>query len=148
MVAQQTVRCTVQSHQPAQHRHRIGAAVDQIPQQIQRVAAWREIDPVQQTVQRLVAALHIAYQVNSHAAIDEYSHSARTKPGMDVLLIVFLNLRNGVFAMSEMALASSRKARLAALEESGDKGAAAALQLLEQPTQFLSTVQEIGRAHV
>jgi putative hemolysin len=61
--------------------------------------------------------------------------------GMDVLLIVFLTLLNGVFAMSEMALASSRKARLAALEESGDKGAAAALQLLEQPTQFLSTVQ-------
>ena len=60
---------------------------------------------------------------------------------MDVLLIVFLTLLNGVFAMSEMALASSRKARLAALEESGDKGATAALQLLEQPTQFLSTVQ-------
>jgi len=61
--------------------------------------------------------------------------------GMDVLLIVFLTLLNGVFAMSEMALASSRKARLAALDEAGDKGATAALALLEQPTQFLSTVQ-------
>ena len=61
--------------------------------------------------------------------------------GMDVLLIVFLTLLNGVFAMSEMALASSRKARLVALGEAGDKGAATALQLLEQPTQFLSTVQ-------
>ncbi len=60
---------------------------------------------------------------------------------MDVLLIVFLTLLNGVFAMSEMALASSRKARLAAMQEGGDKGAGAALQLLEQPTQFLSTVQ-------
>ena len=60
---------------------------------------------------------------------------------MDVLLIVFLTLLNGVFAMSEMALASSRKARLAALDEAGDKGATAALALLEQPTQFLSTVQ-------
>ncbi len=60
---------------------------------------------------------------------------------MDVLLIVFLTLLNGAFAMSEMALASSRKARLAAMEEGGDKGATAALQLLEQPTQFLSTVQ-------
>ena len=60
---------------------------------------------------------------------------------MDVLLIVFLTLLNGVFAMSEMALASSRKARLAAMEEGGDKGAGAALQLLDQPTQFLSTVQ-------
>lgn len=61
--------------------------------------------------------------------------------GMDVLLIVFLTLLNGAFAMSEMALASSRKARLAALDEAGDKGATAALQLLDQPTQFLSTVQ-------
>ena len=60
---------------------------------------------------------------------------------MDVLLIVFLTVLNGVFAMSEMALAASRKARLAALDEAGDKGAHAALQLLEQPTQFLSTVQ-------
>ena len=64
-----------------------------------------------------------------------------TMAGMDVILIVFLTLLNGVFAMSEMALASSRKARLAALEETGDKGASTALQLLEQPTQFLSTVQ-------
>lgn len=60
---------------------------------------------------------------------------------MDILLIVFLTLLNGVFAMSEMALASSRKARLAALDEAGDKGAQAALRLLDQPTQFLSTVQ-------
>jgi putative hemolysin len=60
---------------------------------------------------------------------------------MDTLLIVFLTLLNGVFAMSEMALASSRKARLAALDEAGDKGAKTALQLLEHPTQFLSTVQ-------
>jgi len=60
---------------------------------------------------------------------------------MDVLLIVFLTLLNGVFAMSEMALASSRKARLAALAEAGDRGAQAALRLMDQPTQFLSTVQ-------
>jgi putative hemolysin len=60
---------------------------------------------------------------------------------MDVLLIAFLTLLNGVFAMSELALASSRKARLAAMAESGDKGAAASLKLLEDPTQFLSTVQ-------
>jgi putative hemolysin len=40
-----------------------------------------------------------------------------------------------------MALAASRKARLAAMAEGGDKGAAAALKLMENPTQFLSTVQ-------
>ena len=60
---------------------------------------------------------------------------------MDFLLIGFLTLLNGVFAMSEMALASSRKARLMAMAESGDKGAEAALGLLENPTQFLSSVQ-------
>ena len=60
---------------------------------------------------------------------------------MDFLLIAFLTLLNAVFAMSELAIASSRKARLAALAESGDKGAQAALTLMGTPTQFLSTVQ-------
>ncbi len=60
---------------------------------------------------------------------------------MDFLLIVFLTLLNGVFAMSELAIASSRKARLAAMEETGDSGAGAALRLMDRPTQFLSTVQ-------
>ena len=60
---------------------------------------------------------------------------------MDFLLIAFLTLLNAVFAMSEMAVASSRKARLTAMAESGDKGAQAALSLMGTPTQFLSTVQ-------
>ncbi|MGE0347906.1 hemolysin family protein [Hydrogenophaga sp.] len=60
---------------------------------------------------------------------------------MDTLLIVFLTLLNGAFAMSELALASSRKARLAAMAEAGDKGSVTALKLLENPTQFLSSVQ-------
>lgn len=60
---------------------------------------------------------------------------------MDLLLIIFLTLLNAVFALSEMALASSRKARLTAMAESGDKGAQAALVLLDNPTQFLSSVQ-------
>ena len=57
------------------------------------------------------------------------------------MLIVLLTLLNGVFAMSEMAMAASRKARLSALQEAGDHGAHAALRLMGQPTQFLSTVQ-------
>jgi len=60
---------------------------------------------------------------------------------MDFLLIAFLTLLNGLFAMSELALASSRKARLAAMAEAGDSGAQAALRLVDNPTQFLSTVQ-------
>lgn len=60
---------------------------------------------------------------------------------MDFLLIVFLTLLNGVFAMSELALAASRRVRLNAMAEGGDGGAVAALKLLDNPTQFLSTVQ-------
>jgi putative hemolysin len=60
---------------------------------------------------------------------------------MDFLLIALLTLLNGVFAMSELALASSRKARLTAMAESGDKGARASLALLDNPTRFLSSVQ-------
>ena len=60
---------------------------------------------------------------------------------MDFLLIAFLTLLNGVFSMSELALASSRKPRLVAMAESGDKGSSAALELLSNPTQFLSSVQ-------
>src|SRR3954464_11383611 len=60
---------------------------------------------------------------------------------MDFLLIAFLTVLNGLFAMTEMALASARRARLAGVAEEGDGGAQAALKLLDQPTQFLSTVQ-------
>jgi putative hemolysin len=60
---------------------------------------------------------------------------------MEFLLIVFLTLLNGVFAMSELALAGSKRARLAALAEAGNQGAKAALELLGNPNQFLSTVQ-------
>ncbi len=60
---------------------------------------------------------------------------------MDVLLLALLTTCNALFAMSEMALSTSRSARLAVLAETGDAGAAAALKLLEDPTRFLSTVQ-------
>ncbi len=60
---------------------------------------------------------------------------------MELLLIVFLTLLNGVFAMSELALTASRKVRLMTLSEEGDKGARAALELLDRPNQFLSTIQ-------
>lgn len=60
---------------------------------------------------------------------------------MDYLLIAFLTLLNGIFAMSELALASSRKVRLNVMAEAGDRGAQAALGLLGNPTQFLSSVQ-------
>jgi len=60
---------------------------------------------------------------------------------MDILLIFLLTLLNAVFAMSEMALASSRKTLLSELEASGAYGAKAALALQNRPTDFLSTIQ-------
>jgi putative hemolysin len=60
---------------------------------------------------------------------------------MEFVLIVLLTLLNGVFAMSELALTASRKVRLQTMADTGDRGAQAALTLLENPTQFLSSVQ-------
>jgi len=60
---------------------------------------------------------------------------------MDVALLVFLILLNALFAMSEMALTAARKARLAVMVEAGESGAQAAIDLHEQPTRWLSTVQ-------
>ncbi|OYX34720.1 MAG: hypothetical protein B7Y99_04900 [Caulobacterales bacterium 32-69-10] len=50
-------------------------------------------------------------------------------------------LLNGLFSMSELAVVSSRKPRLRLRAERGDKGAAAALKLLDNPNRFLSAVQ-------
>jgi len=60
---------------------------------------------------------------------------------MDVALVVFLILLNGVFAMSEMALTAARKARLQVMVEAGESGAQTAIELHDKPTKFLSTVQ-------
>lgn len=61
--------------------------------------------------------------------------------GFEILLIVALVLLNGVFAMSEIAVVSSRKTRLEQRAQAGDAGARRALDLAEHPTRFLSTVQ-------
>jgi putative hemolysin len=60
---------------------------------------------------------------------------------MDTALVLFLILLNGLFAMSEMALTASRKARLQVMVEGGEGGAQAAMDLHDNPTKFLSTVQ-------
>ena len=60
---------------------------------------------------------------------------------MDFTLLLFLILINGLFAMSEMALSASRKARLQVMVEARQPGAQAAMALHENPTLWLSTVQ-------
>ena len=62
-------------------------------------------------------------------------------PWLDVLLILALVVLNGVLAMGELAIVSSREARLKALAKSGSRGAQCALDLASDPGRFLSTVQ-------
>lgn len=62
-------------------------------------------------------------------------------PWTDVLIILALIALNGVFAMSELAIVSSREARLKAMAKSGSRGAQCALDLVAEPGRFLSTVQ-------
>ena len=58
----------------------------------------------------------------------------------DVLMLFALIVFNGVFSMSEIALVTSRKARLQVMAEDGNKGA--------QRAALLQAISEIGRAHV
>ncbi|MBZ2209767.1 hemolysin family protein [Massilia soli] len=60
---------------------------------------------------------------------------------MEIALLFGLILLNGAFAMAEIALVTARKGRLSKLAEAGDMGAKAAVQLGDDPTKFMSTVQ-------
>ncbi len=60
---------------------------------------------------------------------------------IEILIVLLLIVANGVLSGSEMAVVSSRRARLQARAEAGDSGAAVALELAEKPDRFLSTVQ-------
>jgi len=59
----------------------------------------------------------------------------------DILLILLLVVLNGAFALSEIAIVSSKHARLAHMAETGSRGARQALALAAEPTRFLSSVQ-------
>ena len=69
-----------------------------------------------------------------------YAHS-NPFPGSTSLIILLLVALNGVFAMSELAIVSSRKPRLKAMARAGRRGAQTALDLAADPGRFLSTVQ-------
>lgn len=60
---------------------------------------------------------------------------------MEIAILASLILLNGIFAMSELALVTARRSRLQRLAEEGDRSAAVAMRLGEEPTQVLSTVQ-------
>ena len=60
---------------------------------------------------------------------------------MEMLIILALLVLNGVFAMTEIAIVSARRARLEQRAKEGHKGAVLALRLAGEPSRFLSTVQ-------
>ncbi len=60
---------------------------------------------------------------------------------MDILILASLIVLNGLFAMSEVALLTARRPRLATRANQGDSLASAAMTLAEHPTRFLSTIQ-------
>ncbi len=60
---------------------------------------------------------------------------------IEILAVILLTLVNGILAMSELAVVSSRKSRLVHLANQGNHGARAALRLMEEPSRFLSTIQ-------
>jgi putative hemolysin len=60
---------------------------------------------------------------------------------MEIAILLGLILLNGLFAMSEIALVTARKARLQKLVDEGNRSAAAAVELGQDPTRFLSTIQ-------
>ncbi len=62
-------------------------------------------------------------------------------PWFDAAIILALIAVNGVFAMSELAIVSSRHAKLQAMADGGKRGANSALRLARDPGKFLSTVQ-------
>jgi len=60
---------------------------------------------------------------------------------MEILVLSILILLNGFFALSEIALVSSKKSRLEQMRLEGSKGAKRALHLLDDSENFLSAVQ-------
>jgi hypothetical protein len=146
VVAQQAGGGFAQASQAAQHLQGLRAAVDQVTQHHDAVARRRKADRGQHLFERLRATLQVT---------DEMDHRAillRLRPHSAASAIVwqrawisrsssFLILLNGLFALSEMALTASRKARLQVMVESREPGAQAAMDLHENPTKFLSTVQ-------
>lgn len=59
----------------------------------------------------------------------------------EIIILLLLIIANGIFSMSEIAIVSARKALLKQHAEEGDSSAQKALELAEEPTEFLSTIQ-------
>jgi putative hemolysin len=68
-------------------------------------------------------------------------HSHEKTLYAEILIVVVLTVVNGLLAMSELAVVSARPARLRGMADQGNKGAAVAIELADNPGKFLSSVQ-------
>ena len=80
---------------------------------------------------------NVGYAPRAVLAAHRFMNSAL----LEIFIVLILLIANGVFAMTEIAIVSSRKALLQAMADKGNSGAAKALVLSESPNRFLSTVQ-------
>src|SRR4051795_4948201 len=91
-------------------------------------------------VNRAAACGHSPQRVKTRGSTPMSDHLDPI-PWLDVLLILALIALNGVLSMSELAIVSSREARLKAMAKGGSRGAQCALDLASDPGRFLSTAQ-------
>ncbi len=71
----------------------------------------------------------------------QHSASSSSEAAVEIVILLVLFLLNGLFAMSEMSVVSSRRPRLTQWADEDRPGAAAALRLANDPGVFLSTIQ-------
>ena len=101
----------------------------------------REIgSPLRYIPQRIAASASRCHGLDG-AATPINTGAVWPRERMEVPLLLGLIVLNGLFAMSEIALVTARKARLQKLAEDGDRSSLFALRLGEDPTSFLSTIQ-------
>ncbi|OQD58292.1 hypothetical protein MBBAR_21c00110 [Methanobrevibacter arboriphilus JCM 13429 = DSM 1125] len=60
---------------------------------------------------------------------------------LEIIIILILIVLNGVLAMSELAIVSSRRSKLQQMANEGKKHAKTVIELIDDPNQFLSTIQ-------
>src|SRR3954467_1473375 len=87
------------------------------------------------------ALAHVGKEVAWNEEISRVRGLTMSDLSLELLIIFFLLIANGVFAMAEIAVVSARKARLKQLADQGNARARIALEVAQEPMRFLSTVQ-------
>src|SRR5690606_14835745 len=134
---------------------RLLAGVVAVPRRLVPVSGRQQPQPVVQPQRLEAQARLLGERADRHGVplgggVRRHGQRLRPAPGgrssamidaMYLAVVIALVLLNGLFAMSEIAVVSANRFRLQQRAEQGDRGAARALGLAENPDRFLSTVQ-------